>query len=156
MRARKPSAIVTRAQGRAARLAAIDPNLDLGHGVSLAALTAAIDDSRATVEQYNALIAAADALRGELRKKDARLWALHSALLAAVGAAFGKDSAEYQKAGGVRTSERKRGVRGVRPEEKEVESGPAPAPTTTPSRPAAPAGTAGTESDRNSEDPLAT
>ena len=99
------------AQNRIDALASIDELLDLGNGKTLAAYKArkALADQKNSA--YNAQLSVLDGLLDDVEAEDKSLDILSSEMLAAVGVKFGKDSAEYEKAGGTRTSERKRPVR---------------------------------------------
>jgi aspartate ammonia-lyase len=83
--------------------------------VSVAKLDATIKDSERILDEYNQMLSAIDAKSNEYDasiKKGANIGAL---LLDAVGIEYGKDSDEYEMAGGTRTSERKRPVRTAKP-----------------------------------------
>lgn len=88
---RKSSKHIADAQERAANLRGIDPALDLGNDLTLAA--------------FNARLAKADAAGNEFRAAEKQLRAQSARMLAAVGVKYGKDSNEYEMAGGTRASE---------------------------------------------------
>lgn len=96
---------------RLANLKSIDAALDLGTGLTVAALQAAITASDAKLDAYNQTIALADAQSNEYEDsvRDAQETAVR--MLAAVGAKYGFDSNEYEQAGGTRRSDRKRPVK---------------------------------------------
>ncbi len=100
-----------KAQTRLASLSSIDPALDLGSGLTLAAYRAAIQDAQAKLETYNNLLSQADEALNRLRAAEADLRSLSERMLAGVAVKFGKDSNEYEMGGGVRKSEIKRPVR---------------------------------------------
>jgi hypothetical protein len=60
---------------------------------------------------YNTLLSTADGLAAELQTDEKNLDALSGTMLASVGVKYGKNSAEYGKAGGTRTADRKKIVR---------------------------------------------
>ena len=93
------------AASRLAAMQTIDPVLDFGGGLSLVAYSAAIDDHRAKITTYNQQVAIADEKRASAKQSDKALIKLSSRFLSAVAARYGKDSEEYAKAGGTRTSE---------------------------------------------------
>jgi hypothetical protein len=76
-------------------------------------MVAAFDNKITTVqtalETYNTLLAQAEAALNELNDRKKNLGTLSGRMLAGVGVMFGKDSSEYEMAGGTRTSEIKRG-----------------------------------------------
>ena len=94
-------------------LQSIDPLLDLGGGLTVVSFKADIDDVDADMNTYNTMLSDVDQFQNRLNTKEEKLNDKSTRLLAAVGAHFGKDSDEYEKAGGTRTSERKKsGPRG--------------------------------------------
>ncbi|MEI9961636.1 MAG: hypothetical protein WDM76_11040 [Limisphaerales bacterium] len=96
-----------RATTRSAALESIDENLDLGNDLTLAAYNAAIDATEGWLSKYNTTLSEVDGLLNQLEKSETKLDELSGRMLAGVGVKFGKDSDEYEKAGGTRTSERK-------------------------------------------------
>jgi hypothetical protein len=102
---RKSSKHIADAQERAANLRGIDPALDLGNDLTLAAFNAEIAAAQNLLDAYNAKLAKADAAGNEFRAAEKQLRALSARMLAAVGVKYGKDSSEYEMAGGTRASE---------------------------------------------------
>jgi len=107
-RRKKGSRTIETALKRAAGLSSISANLDLGQGLTLEAFQGAIRDAQARLDAYNEALSAADAAANAFAAAEAKLRDLSSRMLNAVAAVYGKDSDEYEKAGGVRKSERKR------------------------------------------------
>ncbi len=114
-RLKSSSTVIEKAQTRLASLSSIDPALDLGSGLTLAAYRAAIQDAQAKLEAYNNLLSQADEALNTLNAAEKELRSLSERMLAGAAARFGKDSDEYEMAGGVRKSERKRPVRKKQP-----------------------------------------
>lgn len=115
-RAKRKSVSAEFAQKRADSLASIDANLDLGtdansNPITLAAYQGAITAVAAKNDQYNTLLSTADGLAAELQTDEKSLDAFSTTMLSSVGVKYGKDSPQYGKAGGTRTSDRKRIVR---------------------------------------------
>jgi hypothetical protein len=102
---RKSSKHITDAQERAANLRGIDSALDLGNDLTLAVFNAEIAAAQNLLDTYNARLAKADAAGNDFKAAEKRLRALSSRMLAGVGVKFGKDSNEYEMAGGTRASE---------------------------------------------------
>ena len=96
---------------RIAGLKSIDPALDLDNGVTVAAMEKVLDDARAAIEDYNMALAVTDEKQNVVGVKDKLVRASLKKILPAVGLKYGTDSDEYEKAGGVRESERKKPVR---------------------------------------------
>lgn len=106
-RRKRTSTSAAFAQSRANSLGSIDPNLDLGNGMTLAAYALAIKGTADKNDAYNTELSKLDGLLNDLEAGEAALDDLSTRMLAAVGVKYGKDSSEYEKAGGTRTSERK-------------------------------------------------
>ena len=113
---RRSSQVMADAQERATNLKAIDPALDLGSGLTVAAFEGEIAATQTALEAYNTLLAQADAALNELNDREKKLGTLSGRMLAGVGVMFGKDSSEYEMAGGTRTSEIKRKGKKEKPE----------------------------------------
>lgn len=113
---RRASQVIAEAQERATNLKAIDPALDLGGGLTVTVFDDEIAAVQTALAAYNTLLAKADAAANELNALEKQLGTLSGRMLAGVGVRFGKDSSEYEMAGGVRTSEIKRGGKKEEPE----------------------------------------
>ena len=112
-RTKRTSAVSEAAKLRLAGLQSIDPLLDLGGGLTVASFKTDIEDVDGDMNTYNTMLSDVDQFQNRLETKEDKLNDKSTRMLAAVGAHFGKDSDEYEKAGGTRTSERKKpGPRG--------------------------------------------
>jgi hypothetical protein len=69
---------------------------------------AAIEAVRVALEAYNTVLSLVDEKQNEVIAKEKRLRDLHERMLMGVAARHGKDSIEYEKAGGTRKSERRK------------------------------------------------
>lgn len=107
-RAKKTSQILEIANTRLAGVKSIDAKLDLGNGLSVAEYQAAIEAVRVALEAYNTVLSLVDEKQNEVVAKEKRLRDLHERILMGVAARHGKDSIEYEKAGGTRKSERRK------------------------------------------------
>ena len=105
---RKSSRIIADAQERSADLQAIDPELDLGNNLTLAAYNNKIDEVQTALDAYNGVLAQADAAGNDFRAVEKELRDLSSLMLSGVKVKYGRDSNEYEMAGGTRLSDRKR------------------------------------------------
>ncbi|MCI5134943.1 MAG: hypothetical protein D3920_07680 [Candidatus Electrothrix sp. AW2] len=115
---RKSSRIIADAQERSGNLRAIDPELDLGNNLTLAAYNNKIDEVQTALDAYNGVLAQADAAGNDFRAVEKELRDLSSLMLSGVKVKYGRDSNEYEMAGGTRLSDRKR-----RSQKSEGESG---------------------------------
>ncbi len=112
-RAKKTSLILETANTRLAGVKSIDAQLDLGNGLSVAEYQAAIEAVRIALEAYNTVLSLVDEKQSDVIAKEKRLRDLHERMLMGVAARHGKDSIEYEKAGGTRKSERKKKAKGA-------------------------------------------
>lgn len=97
-----------RAELRAAGLKAIDPVLDLGANFTLNDYTRTIDQLRAKLDAHNSALATISSSQTEITALEKTLNEMTERMLMGVAFRFGKDSREYEMAGGVRKSERVR------------------------------------------------
>jgi hypothetical protein len=110
-RKKRKSKAVENGLKRAAALTAIDPKLDLGNGLTLDGYNTAIKAHEDDVDGYNSDLSDLDARLTGIKANEKTLAQLSVRMLKGVASKFGEDSDEYEKAGGKRTSERKRPVR---------------------------------------------
>ena len=94
-----------------AGMKAIDPNLDLGNGITVAEAEAVYKAEETSIETYNSSLAVADENKNDTEVKNKDTKAFSKKILPAVGLEYGTDSDQYEMAGGVRESERKKPVR---------------------------------------------
>lgn len=109
-RARK-SPTLNAAKDREERIARFDPNLVVADNLSLVSYKTAIDALGATLAEYNGTLAKADVLLNKITKAEDDLRDQSERVLTAVASKYGKDSSEYEQAGAVRKSERKKPVK---------------------------------------------
>jgi hypothetical protein len=105
-RKRKSTRVLEQAEVRAAGLAAIDSSIDFGGDRSLNNLNDQINQLQEKINAYNTALTAVDTLRSEIKEREKSLGDLSEQMLIGVAFQYGKDSPEYQMAGGVRKSER--------------------------------------------------
>ncbi len=107
-RQKKTSKIVEDASVRLASIKSIGTNLDLGNGVTTVVYSDLIDKAKDTLEEYNTALSLVDEKQNLYKSVEKELRDLHERVLISVAAKYGKDSNEYEKAGGVKKSERKK------------------------------------------------
>jgi hypothetical protein len=110
-RDKRNSSTIDKAAGRLAGLKSISPSLDLGKGLTTQAFADAIEATRQRVATYNTTLSHLDADRSAMLTAEKALSDLAEKMLIGVAFAYGKDSPEYEMAGGVRKSQRKRPTR---------------------------------------------
>lgn len=96
---------------RLAGMKSIDPALDLGNGLSVATYLSVIEETDVALEGYNTQLSQADGLQNEFFAKEKNLRDMSERMLVGVAARYGKDSDEYEKAGGTKKSLRRRSRR---------------------------------------------
>ena len=108
---RSSSVSLDKALPRAAALSAIDPKLDLGNGLTLVAYRNKITNAQNKADVYNTLLSEVDAAALALEQAETTLSDWSDRMLAGVGSYYGKNSEEYEKAGGTRKEAIRRGPR---------------------------------------------
>ena len=108
MRSRRGSKALDKANTRLASLKGIDPNLDLGNGLTAAEYEGQIQQVKGQLDSYNSKLSSLDGDLNKLEAAEDALNDLSDRMLAGVGVKFTRDSDEYEEAGGVRKSDRKR------------------------------------------------
>jgi len=108
---KRESASVNRATERANNLKSIDPELDLGNGLTLAAYDAKIKATKAENDTYNTMKSALDGQLDKVEEAEKDIDTMSVNMLAGVRIKHGDDSPEYEMAGGTRARDRKRPVR---------------------------------------------
>lgn len=102
---------IDKAQKRISGMKSIDENLDLGNGLTNVAYGAAITEASTKLDLYNQHLSNLDEKYNDWKQSEKSLRDLNERMLIGVAARYGKDSNEYEKAGGIKKSERKRPVR---------------------------------------------
>ena len=110
-RLKQNSDVIDKAAARLAGLKSINPNLDLGKGITAQAFAEAIDAARDRMAAYNTTLSNLDADRSAMQEAEKAVSVLSEKVLIGVAFEYGKDSSEYSMAGGVRKSQRKRPAR---------------------------------------------
>lgn len=107
-RKRTVSTEVAKANKRLDGIRSIEPNIDLGNGITDAAYATEIAKVTSLTEKYNTLLSEVDGTLTALEQAEKSLADYSQRILNAVGTKFGYDSIEYEKAGGTRKSEKRR------------------------------------------------
>ncbi|MBK7706562.1 MAG: hypothetical protein IPN69_00925 [Acidobacteria bacterium] len=107
-RSKRVSKVLESAKVRLAAVKSIDPNLDLGNGVTAADFEAKIGVADESLDGYNTALSLIDERKIAFDRLEDAVNDYHERILLGVGSKFGKDSVEYEKAGGTRKSERRR------------------------------------------------
>lgn len=94
------SAELDKAQRRLAGLKSIDPNLDLGYGLTIEAYSELIEAHREALAKHNQMVADLDASRKTIDEFDRTMATMSGRMLSAVKIKYGSNSKEYSQAGG--------------------------------------------------------
>ncbi|MHC5744869.1 MAG: hypothetical protein ACYTXT_23805 [Nostoc sp.] len=114
-RRKRTSLMLERAVRRAASINSIDPNLDLGNGLTLPAFSTLIETMRTRENAYNTALSTLDKLYREMLETESELGDMTEHMLMAVATRYGKSSVEYGMAGGVPKNQRRKRLRGESP-----------------------------------------
>jgi hypothetical protein len=98
--------VLEKAELRAAGLKAIDPSMDYGDTRNLQNMLQLIEQYRTKIDAYNTALAVIDSSKTQMDELDKSLSDLTEKMLIGVAFKYGKDSSEYEMAGGVRKSDR--------------------------------------------------
>ena len=109
---KRVSPTLIKATTRANKLAEIKPDLAIG-SMTLANYQARVKAAQTALDHYNGLLTQADLASDQFDDLEKELKDLSERMLTGVATEYGKDSAEYEAAGGVRKSERKKPARTV-------------------------------------------
>lgn len=107
-RQRRESSILNEAQNKLLSLKTIDGKFDFGNSLDVATYGNSIEELKGLLDSYNTLLNQVDEKVNLLQASEKKVREFNSRLLAAVAARYGRDSSQYEKIGGVRTSERKK------------------------------------------------
>lgn len=107
-RMKKTSKTVESARVRLAGLKSINPALDLGNDMTVANYITKIEGTDADLSKYNTTLSQADEDQNRFEASENDLKDYSERMLLAVAAKYGKNSNEYEKAGGTKKSEKKK------------------------------------------------
>ncbi|MEH1840751.1 MAG: hypothetical protein V7L20_18820 [Nostoc sp.] len=105
-RQKRTSRILEKAELRSAGLKAIDSKMDFGNNCDLQNLTKSIEQLRTMLDAYNIALAMIDSSKIKIDEMEKILNNLTDKMVRGVAFKYGKNSNEYEMAGGVRDSER--------------------------------------------------
>ncbi|WP_121969034.1 hypothetical protein [Leptolyngbya sp. BC1307] len=110
-RKKQRSLIIDKAQSRQAALLSISPELDFGNSLTTDAYDQLLEETREALKTYNTQLSAIDQAYNDFKDLEKSLADMCDRMLTGVAAQFGKNSSEYEMAGGTRKSERRRSRR---------------------------------------------
>lgn len=107
-RPKRTSRILEKAELRSSGLKAIDSNMDFGDNCNLQNLIKSIEQLRTMLDVYNINLAMIDSSKSKIDEMERTLNSLTDKMVRGVAFKYGKNSTEYEMAGGIRDSERVR------------------------------------------------
>jgi hypothetical protein len=110
------SAHLEKAKERLTAIKGINSNLDMGKGLSVQAFSDMIEKTSKYQDIYNTTLSMLNADRVAMEEAEKELKELTEKMLLGIAIEYGKDSPEYEVAGGTRTSKRKRPTRKAKPQ----------------------------------------
>ncbi|MEH2079830.1 MAG: hypothetical protein V7K89_07385 [Nostoc sp.] len=113
-RQKRTSRILEKAQLRSAGLKSIVPSINFDENYNLEKLIESIEQLRNKLDVYNTALSVVDSSKTEIEQMEKNLSQLSEKMLMVVAIKYGKDSREYEMAGGVRNSDRIRKIRSSR------------------------------------------
>ena len=96
------------AKARLSAIKSIDPSFDLGNGLTAVNYAASINSFGTVLNQYNTTLSLVDDLYNRCQENLQQIRDYSDRLLAGIGSKYGKNSNEYEMAGGTRKSERRK------------------------------------------------
>lgn len=107
-RRKKTSAMLVKGEQRLAGLKSIDATLDLGNGLTPVSFEQDVNTLRLAIEAYNTLLSKVDEASNAIEQAERQVAIASENALLGVKIKFGKDSSQYEMAGGTRLSDRRR------------------------------------------------
>ncbi|OUL18788.1 hypothetical protein BV378_34760 [Nostoc sp. RF31YmG] len=114
-RQKRSSKVLERAVRRAASMNSINPNLDVGNGLTLPAFSTLIQKMQTQEYAYNTALSNLDGLYREMLETERELGDMTELILLGVATKYGKRSVEYDMAGGVPKNQRRRATKSGSP-----------------------------------------
>ncbi|BAY75205.1 hypothetical protein NIES25_16230 [Nostoc linckia NIES-25] len=111
---KRKSSVLEKVESRVAGIKLIDPSIKFDNDHSLEKLIESIEQLQNKLDVHNNALSLADSSLTEIEQMEKNLSKLSQKMLMLIAIKYGKDSAEYETAGGVRDSDRVRKMRSSR------------------------------------------
>ncbi|RCJ18687.1 hypothetical protein A6S26_28300 [Nostoc sp. ATCC 43529] len=111
---KRASRVLENAELKFSGLKAINSSLDIGDDYNITKLTQLIEELRGKLENHNSILRMIDSSKLEVEQLEKNLAIYCENMLTGIAFKYGKDSREYEMAGGVRKSEILRKSRATR------------------------------------------
>jgi hypothetical protein len=112
-RRKRSSKVLEKANRRIASLRSISLDLNLGNGLTVDTYNNLITDMRDKLAAYNTVLSTVDKAYNDIQLAEQTLGDYSERMLMGVGTKYGKNSDEYEMAGGVKKAARKRSIRKI-------------------------------------------
>lgn len=113
-RQKRTSRILEKAELRSAGMKSIVPSIKFDDECNMDNLIVSIEQLRNKIDIYNTALSVVDSSKTEIERMEKKLSQLSEKMLMLVAIKYGKDSAEYEMAGGIRSSDRISKIRSSR------------------------------------------
>lgn len=113
-RQKRTSRILEKAELRTAGMKSIVPSIKFDEECNLDKLIESIEQLRKKIDIYNTALSVVDSSKTEIKDMEKKLSQLSEKMLMVVAIKYGKDSPEYEMAGGIRSSDRISKIRSSR------------------------------------------
>ncbi len=111
---KRTSRVLENAELKFAGVKAINTNLDIGDNYNTTKFAELIEELRTKLENHNTILSTIDSSKIELEELEQNLVSYCENMMVGIRFKYGKDSREYEMAGGVRRSEVLRKIRATR------------------------------------------
>ncbi|RCJ25464.1 hypothetical protein A6S26_16990 [Nostoc sp. ATCC 43529] len=111
---KRKSSVLEKVESRVAGIKLIDPSIKFDNDYSLEKLIESIEQLQNKIDVHNNALSLADSSLTEIEQMEKNLSKFSQKMLMLIAIKYGKDSAEYETAGGVRDSDRVRKMRSSR------------------------------------------
>lgn len=101
-RRKRNSSALEQSERRFESVCSIGKNLDLGGGLTLTAYANVIYDLRTKLADYNTALSTVDKLTDDVKEAERAVKAMSEKMLLGIGSRYGKNSQQYEMAGGSR------------------------------------------------------
>lgn len=116
-RRKRSSLVLEKAERRVAGLRSIEETLDLGNGLTVEAYIAMLEDARKKLSAYNTALSTIDQQYDEMLEAEKQLGEMTERMLIGVAFKYGRNSQEYEMAGGSRRNGKRRSREAVKAKE---------------------------------------
>jgi hypothetical protein len=111
MKHKTNSKALEQVQLRLSALKSIDPDLDLGDGLTIRSVSKLVQDTRSGIDAYNTEISGVEQKYKSLREQEGTIAVLSDRIVDGIAFKFGRKSDEYKMVSSIRRNNRKRSIK---------------------------------------------